>query len=353
MKIGILTYHRSNNVGALLQNYALIHKLNELGHAAETIDYKCDYIEENNRLIVRRGIKETIKLLMQLFPFIKREMLFNHFRKVHIRLSSNSYNKKDIPKVLAYYDAFVTGSDQVWNLKLNGEDYTYLLDFVQSGKLCVSYAASFGYSKLPLQFQNQTIRELHKFSYVSVREESAKNILAEFGIKSQVVLDPTLLLTGNQWIQTFDIKKKIFTKYIFVYLVAYTPELLEAARKRAKEENLELWVMHYNYRPFPKCKNITSASPIDFLQYIYDAEYVYCSSFHAMCFSVLFKKEFFYALDKSKENNNSRLETLADSLDLRERNIENSSFRKIEYNHVENLLARSRKLSIEFLKSIQ
>ena len=352
MKIGILTYHRSNNVGALLQNYALIHKLSEIGHNVETIDYKCALIEHNNRFFAKRNLKESIKLLIQLFPFVKRERLFNRFRHKYINLSKEVYDKNSISESISIYDAFITGSDQVWNLNINNEDYTYFLDFVPISKYRLSYAGSFGYSKLPKRFEQKTIDELKKFSCISVREESAKDILSTFGIYSTVVLDPTLLLTGEQWRQNFGIHKKYSKKFIFVYLVAYTPELLSIAHKRAEKEGLELWVMHYNYRLFPKCKNITAASPLDFLHFINEAEIVYCSSFHAMCFSILFKKNFYYSLDKSKVNNNSRLETLAKSLNLSHRNIDKLNNRTIDYNEVDSLLIELRNSSLEYLKSI-
>ena len=43
MKIGILTFHWSNNYGAVIQAYALLSKLKEFGHEAYIIDRRMVY----------------------------------------------------------------------------------------------------------------------------------------------------------------------------------------------------------------------------------------------------------------------------------------------------------------------
>lgn len=354
MKIGILTYHRANNVGALLQNYALIKAFESLGCHAETIDYRCKFIERQNRLLAFRSAKEFIKIILQLPYFLRREIKFCGFRNSYIKCSGRAYNSKDIALSVPLYDMFVSGSDQVWNLNLSNGDYTYLLDFALDRKKCVSYAGSFGYSQIPTEYKNKTLQDLSRFSFLSVRESSAKELLAKNGIDSELVLDPTLLLDGDYWIKQFGLKYSPKQRYIFVYMVAYVPELLAAARVKAKEFGCELWVMHYNYRAFPNCKNIRSASPIHFLEYIYNAACVFCSSFHAMCFSVLLHKKFYYGLEACKDNNNSRLETLASALNLSNRNVRylESVDLDIDYSSVYAKLANMREKSFDYLAKI-
>lgn len=352
MKIGILTYHRSNNVGALLQNLALLNVFKSFGCDAETIDYRCKFIEKQNRVFAFRNFKDSVKILLQLPYFVCRDIRFSRFRSLYIKQSKYTYNHNNISSTASCYDLFVTGSDQVWNLNLNGGDYTYLLDFVPNTKDRVSYAGSFGYSHIPTKYEEKTLLELKHFSSLSVREMSAQQLLKEYNIDSTVVLDPTLLLSGKDWINLFDLTKNSKKRYVFVYMVAYVPDLLKVAKKKAEELNCELWVMHYNYKPFCQCKNIRAASPKHFLQYIYGAEYVFCSSFHAMCFSVLFHKSFFYGLDKSKNNNNSRLETLVKALDLSNRNAEEKVFSDIDYNHVDTKLSILRKASLDYLNKV-
>ena len=231
---------------------------------------------------------------------------------------------------------------------LNGNDSTYLLDFVDDNNYLFSYAASFGYLEIPHDYKNKIISSLKRFDGLSVREDSAYNLLTKYGFNSELVLDPTLLLSGTDWANLIE-DKRSRKKYVFVYLVAYTPKLLDIAKRKAKELGCELWVMHYNYFSFKECKNIRVASPLDFLKYIYEAECVFCSSFHAICFSILFHKDFYYALDDNRSNNNSRIESLCTSLHLQCRNVENNVFSKINFEIVDSLLKKQREISLNFI----
>lgn len=350
MKIGVVTYHRANNVGAVLQNYALLEVLKSCGAHAETIDYKCRTIEKANRIWCKRSIKDTAKTLLQLYSFVSREIKFNLFRKRYLTLSKCSYTSDTIVQTLGLYDSFWTGSDQVWNMNLNGNDGTYLLDFIPvATKGRYSYAGSFGYGEVPQTYLQDTISALKKFTRISVREDKAKEFLSNHHIEATVVLDPTLLLSGEDWKSLVRIEQ-IKKKYVFVYIVAYTPELMERARTIADENGYELWVMHYSYRRYPNCRNIRNASPDEFLSYIFNAQIVLCSSFHAVCFSLLFHKNFYYALDKNKSNNNSRLSSLCTQLGL-ERSISCYPTKDINYQLIDAKLEELRKESLDFIKT--
>ena len=50
MKIGILTFHFSNNYGALFQAYGLRNYLKDLGHDVEFINYQPEYLEEGGEI---------------------------------------------------------------------------------------------------------------------------------------------------------------------------------------------------------------------------------------------------------------------------------------------------------------
>lgn len=350
MKVGIITYHRANNVGAVLQNYALLEVLKSYGVHAETIDYKCKAIEEVNRIWCKRRITDTVKIMLHLYSFVSREIKFNLFRKKYLTLSKHSYTSENIIQTLGLYDEFWTGSDQVWNMNLNGNDKTYLLDFVPAAtKGKYSYAGSFGYSEVPEMYLNNTVSFLKQFARISVREDKAKEFLNSHNIEAVGVLDPTLLLSGEKW-KTIGRSEQIKKKYVFVYIVAYTPELMERARTIADENGFELWVMHYSYRRYPNCRNIRNASPDEFLNYILNAQVVLCSSFHAVCFSLLFHKNFYYALDNNKSNNNSRISSLCKQLSL-ERSINCYPKNDINYELIDTKLDELRKESFDFIRT--
>lgn len=102
--------------------------------------------------------------------------------------------------------------------------------------------------------------------------------------------------------------------------------------------------MHYGYKKIPGVKNLRSVSPKTFLEYLLNSDIVFSSSFHAVCFSVIFQKEFVFALDKSKFNNNSRLESLCSTLSLMNRNLENVIYEeRIAYSKVYEILRAEQK----------
>lgn len=144
-------------------------------------------------------------------------------------------------------------------------------------------------------------------------------------------------------------------KYIFVYIIAPTPSLLNFARKFGKEKKAKVICFHNGYQRYSGVKNLNKVSPIDFLNYIKYAECVVTSSFHGFCFSVNFHKEFFYELDINKKNNNSRLITLAKKLGLENREIVNGAAKnndKIDYNIIEEKLNNQRQQSMNFIMKL-
>ena len=352
-KVGILTYHRANNVGAVLQNHALQITLRNYCDV-ETIDYKNALIEQANRIFTKKTLKDYIKTAIQLGSYIKRESCFNHYRKKYLKISSKQYTQKNIYESEQNYDFFIAGSDQVWNLSLNNSDYNYFLAFVSDSNKCGAYAASFG----NIQFNNDELRKiiplLKRFKYITVREKSAKVFLDGNGIQSAVVLDPTLLVDGALWKRELELGKAKEHPYVFVYMVAYTPDLIAEAKAYAKKHHLDIIVMHYGYKKIPGVKNLRSVSPKTFLEYLLNSDIVFSSSFHAVCFSVIFQKEFVFALDKSKFNNNSRLESLCSTLSLMNRNLENVIYEeRIAYSKVYEILrAEQKKSRAELLRLI-
>ena len=94
MKIGILTYHRAHNYGALLQAYALQTYLRGLGHEVEIIDYWPDYLAEESKFNpdfrARRlwGKIKSILLLLIGYPrILKRSKGYKQFVRDQFHLS--------------------------------------------------------------------------------------------------------------------------------------------------------------------------------------------------------------------------------------------------------------------------
>ena len=358
MKIGIITYHRAKNLGAMLQSYALQKTLAKYKGKCEIIDYRNEKMEESYRVKKTKECK-TLKEKVKNILFMKKNNAFEEVRKEFNKnvqtISPKEYNKNNIIEANNDYDLFVTGSDQVWNFKLNYDDENYFLDFVTDDKKKNSYAASFGTNKINEEQKIRICKQLNKFNKISVREEEGKKFIEEItGKDSELVLDPTLLLNKYEWENIISNERIKREKYIFVYIIAYTPTLLEFARKLGKERKCKVICFHTSYQKYRGMKNLTKVSPQDFLNYIKNAEAVVTSSFHGMCFSINLQKEFYYELDENKVNNNSRLKTLAATLNLEDRRIINGKCTNniIDYTDVTKKLEAERKRSVRFIEEL-
>lgn len=250
MKIGILTYHNTRNCGAVLQAYALQQELFGLGIENEIIDYRCNKIDDAyrlRRLGELKNIKMFIKWALTISNNKKTQGKFERFRKNTLKLS-NIYTKDNIINANEKFDGFITGSDQVWNFRLNGNDYTYLLDFAENGKKKISYAASMG-SCVSKNTDNEIFKEaLSSFDLISVREKPLQEYIKEIiGINPNLVLDPTLLLKKENYNFPVNWNKPTY-KYIFVYTIAHTPNIERAARELSKKTGYSIIWGHMSYK---------------------------------------------------------------------------------------------------------
>lgn len=148
MTVGILTFHRALNYGAVLQAYALKTAIETKGHKAEIIDYRNSVIEslyKYPKLSDQKTIKDKIKyILCSRWEKSKRDK-FELFRKTQLEIeNAKAYTEGDIADIKDLYDVFLVGSDQVWNPDAHNFDKNFYLDFVSQKHKKHSYAASFG-----------------------------------------------------------------------------------------------------------------------------------------------------------------------------------------------------------------
>lgn len=358
MKIGILTYHDTTNYGAALQAYALEKKIQKLGYDVEIVDYKCEAI--TNRYKIKKlgeikNVKELVKTILTRKTNIKLKNQFEKFKSNFQKISQKSYYKNNISDCLNIYDKIIVGSDQVWNLDLSGDDETYFLDFIKNPKRKIAYAASFGYSQIPQKYVEKTKECLKNFDNISVREIQGKKIIEELLNKRfEVVLDPTLLLDKKDYTDLIEKPKNPYNKdFILLYKMSDTPTLMKFAKKLAKRTKCKIIYLNHSYKYQLGMDNVRGASVGEFIWYLENAKYVVTSSFHGVAMSIVFKKNFFYELDNSKGNFNSRTKNLVELLNLQKRKIidaKNDEINNsIQYDKVNEILTRERKKSIDFL----
>ncbi len=293
MRIGILTFSNAFNLGAALQAYSLQKTLEEMGNDAELIDYRCPAIEAMHKMRpvfqLELSVKQRIYNLLYNIVFFSRRIRFLRFRKFSKR--SDKYTKASIRDTNGKYDLFVTGSDQVFNLKLTKNDTTYFLDFVEKGRKA-SYAASLG--AYQAESKELYLNNLKSFQALSVREKSSVDLFErEFGFSADVMPDPVFLHSGEEWKKLLDIKEKKEKKYILIYALIEDNKLYEIAGKVAKECGMEIVVITKALKPLGRANHIIrNAGPKEFVKLITNAGYVVTNSFHGTAFSLIFEKQF-------------------------------------------------------------
>lgn len=359
MKIGIITFHRAVNYGAVLQAYALQKAISGLGAQAEIIDYRNRYIESCYDPYSFKGnkIKALMKMLLLGRLRTKKNRAFAHFSEKYMNLSNEKYeDSAALEKAEPLYDAFVTGSDQVWNTDCADFDPAYFLTFVKDQKKKNSYAASFGFTKIPEGYEPEYIKRLSGYRNISVREESGKEIVRQAtGRDVPVVLDPTLLLTEKDWSAVAgDVPQK---GYILVYTVLHSDGLLDYARRLSKEKGLPVFYLNDKSFENRDLTYIRGASPEEFLGYFRHADYVVTNSFHGTVFSAIFKRRFVSEVRVVKEgipSKNERSEQLLCSIGIPQRILSGKTDidAPVDWEAVETALDTMRWQSFEYLNMI-
>lgn len=363
MKIGVITLHRAENYGSVLQTFALQYKLNELGHEVDILDYHPERYTNSGWLKRLKGkspkfnnpfILLAAKILI--YPsYLRKEKIFEAYVNKYLNLHPTKFATNEDAKNLSFdEDAFCTGSDQVWNSHWNEcVEKALFLDFVPKGKLVFSYAASIGLSELPKDEVDITSKLLNKYEYLSVREDSGVKILNNLGRKDAVqCLDPTLLLSKEEWNKYTNDKFK-GKNYILTYNLHHDVEIDKLANELSRKYDLPVWNISYNWHDIIRKGHLCWCPPVeDFLGLIKHAKFVIADSFHATVFSLVFERQF---VTITPEIASSRISSILNLLGIGERNqnkfIDTSMMEKaIDYKTVKYKLAEEQKVSIDFLR---
>lgn len=356
MDIKIITCHDVYNYGASLQAYALMHFLENNRHQATIIDYlpeykhgKYDYHLEKKGLFGRLAVvfplfKPLLSRLRyrSLWKFMGRKTAFDIFKKDCLQITLHRYSTlQDFNLHPLRADLFIAGSDQIWNPNYgNGKDPVYYCGFVDENTRCISYAASFGVEYLEQEEQLVAKKLLQRFDVLSIREMSGVELAKKLGFESINVCDPVFLLSTDDW-ETI-CRRHIDYKYLLIYdFKNDNPRLKQAAMLLAKEKNLKIISINDDITIPYADLNINNAGPIEFIEYIRDAEFVISSSFHATAFSVMFKKEFL-AFPLIGHKNDSRMVDFLSMLGIADRfnpgEIQNIVETQIDYSIVDERL---------------
>ncbi|MGK0254608.1 MAG: hypothetical protein ACI9OE_002113 [Mariniflexile sp.] len=324
-KIGILNFQHSNhNYGAVLQAAALEHFLKGMNFEVEHVNVVPLEEKRTLKLKFRNFIGNILRQLnikkQGSFPKVYDSLVFENFRLKWINRSEEIFNHPtELTLVKNKYMAVIVGSDQVWRPDYTRQFYkSYFLDFCGENTKRISYAASFGKDKWSNQDLITDVKiELNKFDFISVRENSGVDICKEFfDVKATHVLDPTLLV-GRSFFEKIisNASLKTETKFseIVFYKLSIEDEFLNQVNLISEKMNCAFENIYY----FKENNKFKYNNVEDWLLKIKSSKLVITDSFHCVCFSILFEKEFLYYANESKGM--TRLESLLEKLELSDR----------------------------------
>lgn len=342
MKIGVITYFNIKNYGSALQAYSLKTVSNMIGYDVVFLNVK-----------ESKPINKMVHKLHVGFVTFVKCLISGSARKTHTEIrslrsqsesgfSQEAVNKFDafldsqLPNIIIdrltlrkvarseQYVAFICGSDQIWSpLSVHLSGYKYL-NFAPRKKR-IAYAPSFGVESVPDYNRAFVRKKLLGFDDISVREKQGAKIVKELtGKDVPVLLDPTMLMSGDIWRSMYK-AQRTFNKtesYALCYFFDEpSVEIVEKIVDYAKKRNLKIIVLSSrNTQLLSKGAELVDAGPWEFLKYIDEAECVFTNSFHGSVFSILFGRplKVFGRQHSETVKQTSRIDTLLELAEVKE-----------------------------------
>ena len=325
---GIINFWWCDDHGAILTAFALQQLLAKEGFSSELLKCWMDYDDEK-----RKG---GISALFEQQYMKSSTKIYRTYDDIFVGKNNLQLNND--------YIGFITGSDQVFR-----PDYvpdSWYLSFVK-GKGKIAAAASFGTDKFICDDINRFKRiseSLKSFDYISVREDSGVALCKEtFGVDAAHILDPVFLIDINEYKKIIcNSKLKKEKDFIFCYIRDLTTNIKKQIEKIEFEGRYEI-------------KWCNEKMPIeDFLFNVSNCSCMITDSYHGMCFSIIFNKDFMCI--KNEERGRARFDSLQKQLGLSDKNFLDESEQMdriipVEYSSINNNLNRLSENGKKWLKN--
>ena len=361
MKTGLVTFYHIHHYGALLQAAATERAVESLGSQCEIIDY---YVNQDNGLFRKpTGVGSAAAdahTALHYKALKARYQRFETFAKDHLRVSAHRFESlEELRSAVLPYDLILSGSDQIWNPKIFPDgrfDPVFFGAFSQRRR--IAYAPSFGIPHIPEGMEEELRGYLKQFSHISVRERQGQRIVKDLtGQEVPVVLDPTLLLTRDQW-SAMAAPPGLSGGYILCYCISRPGALAPYIHQLAEKTGLPVvQLCGIRQKVHPRARCVLDAGPAEFLSLFQNASYVCTNSFHGTVFSVQFQKPFFTAVAPGElaEPESSRTFSILSRLGLTERIIGKGDTAgwedAIDWTAVESRLDLARQSSLDYLRA--
>ena len=363
MKAGLVTFYHIHHYGALFQAAATERAVEHFGWDCEIVDY---FVNQDNALFKRPtglgSAAHDAHTALHYKALSERYQRFERFSRDHLRISEHRYESFDeLAAAELPYGLILSGSDQIWNPKIFPDgrfDPVFFGTFSQKRR--IAYAPSFGIPVIPEGMRAELKGYLDGFSHVSVRETQGREIVRDVsGRDVPVVLDPTLLLTAEQWAAMANHPADYPTGgYILCYCISRPGALTPYIDRLSRETGLPVvQLCGIRQKVHPKARQILDAGPAEFLDLFRNADYVVTNSFHGTVFSVQFHRPFFTTVSPAELSapERSRTVSILSRLGLADRVIGKGDTAEllapVDWEAAETALAAARKSSLDYLQA--
>lgn len=343
--VGIVGWWYNLNYGGTLTYYALNKAVESLGKSVMMVQRSCPkHVTPEENTVPRR------------------------FANKHYHISER-YDYNGLTELNKYCDAFIAGSDQLWNPHLmpwSGPEF--FLSFADDTKKKIAYATSFG----NIEHCNQEFIEkykplLHQFDGISVREDYAVDICkSDFNLNAVQVCDPVFLCDRANYDAVANKSKKKFPKkYVMNFLLDPDQDKVEVCRHVRKQLGIEEFVNFTDLQDVQEHVNnfggehvYSNAEIEDFVNAYKNAEFIVTDSFHGTCFAIIFNKPFISLANRKRGE--KRFVSLLNWIKLTHRLVfeYKDVFEKpelltpIDYTEANNIIVESRKIGLKWLEDV-
>lgn len=376
MKVGIVTVYKNVNYGSKLQSYALQYTLRKIG--VDIAENLLVHKDSQSQLDTNNAILKYCNLLLRVFknPCLVYNRFFNRSVYKEIKNRSNIFSlylkeyiseskhspleiEKRLNNGIQDYSYFICGSDQIW--APNQFNEAYFLSFVKDKKIKISYATSIGLPVIPDNLIPEYKRLISNIGHISIREQDGADIVKKItGLDVPVVLDPTLLLTRDEWLEHSS-EFQIDGDYILCLFLGENKQYRRWVERFNKKQNYKIITLPMKSIDYKFGDNqYFNVGPKEFISLLANASVVCTDSYHGMLFSINFNKNFYGFLrfeENHPLNQNSRVINFLSSLNLTDRIINNENILanndnslSINWKEVNDLIEKKRDFSIDFLK---
>lgn len=361
-KIGIVTIW-SNNYGSVLQAFALQTIIERLGYQVEIIQHYRDPLKKETQSRIKQILQSSPSFLIEYAMNYKRNRMLHQgyadFKSSRLKISREAYYQdSDFTDLASRYDAIVVGSDMLWSYDFKDNWPFYFASFAPSEKI-VTYAPSFGKNDLSKEEIELCKPMISRIVHLSCREEAGVSFIKEqFGLAAEHVIDPTLLLSGEEWSHLLgDMPRLVKKDYILTYV-------FRGSCQNGREELFEQFnsmkdkqLLFINGQEGEFKNNIYNGyfSPAEYVNLFRDADFIVTDTFHGLMFSLIFNKPFI-VLDKSSFGVSSdRQQSTLKTYGLEDRFVTpdiivSDELRQLDYTTIEQKINANRKKSINYLK---